>query len=221
MHKGDIMKMQKLYFNAATGLALALGIGVFAGQPAHAAETTYTAKLMPMNAKVTGSEAGGEAQFTVSGDTLTITVDAHGLPPGMAHMQHLHGFISGKNAMCPGAGADVNHDGVVDLNETEAAAGTTLIPLNGDPAALKLAGAGYPTASKDGEYSYRHRVSLKALNAAMAKTYKGASADLAQRVIFLHGVPPHTSLPKTAASLPGVPAQMTLPIACGKLVEAK
>lgn len=213
------MKMQKLYFSAAAGLALTLGMSVFAGQPAHAAETT--AKLMPMNAEVTGSKAGGEARFTVSGDTLTITVDAHGLPPGMVHMQHLHGFIGGKNAMCPGAGADVNHDGVVDLNETEAAAGTTLIPLNSDPAALKLAGAGYPTASKDGAYSCRHSVSLKALDAAMAKTYKGASADLAQRVIFLHGVPPHTALPKTTASLPGVPAQMTLPIACGKLVEAK
>ncbi len=215
------MKMQRLYFSAAAGLALMLGAGIVAGQPAHAAETIYTTKLMPMNAKVTGSEAGGEARFTISGDTLTITVDAHGLPPGMAHMQHLHGFVSGNNAMCPGAGADVNHDGVVDLNETEAAAGTTLIPLNGDPAALKLAGAGYPAASKDGKYSYRHSVSLKALDAAMAKAYKGASADLAQRVIFLHGVPTHTALPKTAASLPGVPAQMTLPIACGKLVKAK
>jgi hypothetical protein len=215
------MKMQRFYLGAATGLALTLGLTVMAGQPAYAAETTYTAKLVPMNAKITGSEAGGEARFTISGDTLTITVDAHGLPPGMSHMQHLHGFIDGKNATCPGTAADVNHDGVVDLNETEAAAGTTLIPLNADPVALKLAGAGYPTASKDGTYSYRQSVSLKALDAAMAKTYKGASADLAKRVIFLHGVPEHTALPKTAASLPGVPAQMTLPIACGKLVPAK
>lgn len=214
------MKPQRLYLGAAVGLALTLG--VMAGPPpVHAAQITYVAKLAPMNSSVTGSEAGGTARFTVSGNTLTITVDAHGLPPGMSHMQHLQGFIDGRNATCPGADADVNHDGVIDLHETEAAAGVTLIPLNGDPAALKIAGPGYPVASKDGVYGYGQTVSMKALDAAMAKAYKGASADLAQRVIFLHGVPANTKLPKTAASLPGVPAQVTLPIACGKLVLAK
>jgi len=213
------VKRRQLTFLTASGLALAFGIAT-AGNAASAAET-YAAKLVPLNAKAAGGEVRGEARFSVSGDTLTIEVSAQGLPPGMAHMQHLHGFIDGKDAACPGASADANHDGVVDLRETEQAAGVTLIPLNGDPAALKIASDTYPVASKDGKIQYRESVSLKALDAAMAKANHDASPDLGERVIFLHGVPDRTALPKTAASLPGVPAQMTLPIACGKLVAVR
>jgi len=213
------MKRSKRHFPTASGLVLAFGVAA-AVHAAPAAET-YVAKLVPLNAKAAGGEARGEARFAVSGDTLTIEVNAQGLPPGMAHMQHLHGFVDGRNATCPGANADVNHDGVVDLRETEAAAGVTLVPLNGDPATLKIASDTYPVASKDGKIRYTQRVSLKALDAAMAKADHDASVDLGERVLFLHGVPDRTALPRTAASLPGVPAQMTLPIACGKLVVAK
>lgn len=90
-------------------------------QPAHA-EQTYTAQLSPLNSKVTGRHAEGDLRLTVSGDSVTIELNARELPPGMMHMAHLHGYVSGKNSTCPGAGADTNHDGIIDLAETGPAA---------------------------------------------------------------------------------------------------
>jgi len=37
----------------------------------------------------------------------------------------------------------------------------------------------------------------------------------------LHGVALDTPLPSTVASLPGLPAQLTLPIACGEITRVK
>ena len=68
---------------------------------AAAAETRYVASLQPLNQKVTGSEASGEVSFAISGDWLTITTDARGLPPGTTHWQHFHGFPDGRKAACP------------------------------------------------------------------------------------------------------------------------
>ena len=191
--------------------------GLFA-QPAHA-DQTYIATLSPLNSKVAGHHAEGDLRLTVSGDTVMIDLDAQGLPPGMMHMAHLHGYVSGKNSTCPTASADTNHDGIIDLAETEPAAGITMIPLNAAPADLSIASDSYPTASKDGRASYRQQVSLRALTQKMAGSFDGAAPDFAKRVIFVHGVDAASPLPKTVASLPGVPAQATLPIACGKLTE--
>ena len=201
---------------AAAPLIVGLA-GLFA-QPAHA-DQTYIATLSPLNSKVAGHHAEGDLRLTVSGDTVMIDLDAQGLPPGMMHMAHLHGYVTGKNSTCPTAGADTNHDGIIDLAETESAAGVTMIPLNAVPADLSIASDSYPTASKDGRASYRQQVSLRALTLKMAGSFDGAAPDLAKRVIFVHGVDAASPLPKTVASLPGVPAQATLPIACGKLTE--
>jgi hypothetical protein len=66
---------------------------------------TYKAELSPLNSKTTGSDARGEATFTISGDQLTIHVSAKGVSPNMEHLQHLHGFatraIGSPNARRP------------------------------------------------------------------------------------------------------------------------
>lgn len=199
------------------GLAMA-GVGLVAQATHHAPSSSakhYIATLVPLNTQVTGSKARGELRLTVSGDTLTISLSAQGLPADMVHMAHLHGFADGSPAACPAASADTNHDGVVDLVETEAAGGVTLVPFNHDPAALDVPGPGYPAASRSGRLSYHHTTSLAQLNQALAAADQGASLDLDKRVVFIHGVPAGTHLPATAQSLPGVPAQATLPIACG------
>lgn len=214
------MKHGRFYLVTALAMFLTTGLSSIPVQAAQASKT-YVARLVPLNAKVTGRRVSGELRLRVSDNTLTITLHAQGLSPGMMHMVHLHGFVSGKAASCPGRDADTNHDGIIDLNETEPMAGVTLVPLNKDPAALKIGNMTYPVASKDGRISYRQTVSLARLNEAMAATFHGASLDLDTRVVFIHGVPDTTSLPKTVASLPGVPAQVTLPIACGKIVPAR
>ncbi|MGP1666407.1 MAG: hypothetical protein ACTS5I_10975, partial [Rhodanobacter sp.] len=87
----------------------------------------YVAHLHPMNTQVTGSKAGGEARFVVNGDTLAISIDAHGLASNMMHLQHFHGFADNRQASCPTAAADRNGDGIIDLIETEPMAGTTMV----------------------------------------------------------------------------------------------
>jgi hypothetical protein len=66
-------------------------------------------------------------------------------------------------------------------------------------------------------YSYEKTVSLKTLKAAFAAKFPGQQLDFDQRVVFLHGVPASTKLPTTVASLDDIPAQATLPIACGEI----
>lgn len=207
-----VMRMIVLGVLAIAGTAL-----VSAAPAAAETPTVYVAKLLPMNSKVTGRDATGEARFTISGDSLTIRITAQGVPPGMVHWQHFHGFKDNRDATCPTAAADVNHDGIIDLIETEPTAGTTMVPFDDNPAGMDVAHGTYPEASPDGTYNYRKVVSLRALTAAFAKAFGSPQLDLARRVIFIHGVPPTTTLPASVASLGTIPAQVTLPIACGKI----
>jgi hypothetical protein len=77
----------------------------------------------------------------------------------------------------------------------------------------------YPKASANGTYEYRRTVSLKALKAAFAKAFDGAKLDLDRRVVVIHGTP--KTLPASVASLGPIPAQVTLPIACGTIERSK
>lgn len=205
-----------------TKLAAFAGVACMVALHAHAQGTmTYVATLHPMNSNVSGMQATGEAQFTITGDTLTISVDMKGVSPDIEHWQHFHGFKDNHPANCPTSAADKNHDGVIDLIETEPTSGTTMVPFNADPAAMNIPANTYPKASADGSYHYQQKVSLKALEAGFAKAFDDRNLDLDRRVVFIHGVPASTKLPATVKSLGPIPAQVTLPIACGKIEPAK
>jgi len=184
---------------------------------AQAEDAVYVAKLMPLNAAVTGSDATGTATFTIKGDQLTIVVDAEGTPGGIMHLQHFHGFPDGKAATCPGADADTNKDGIIDLIETEKMAGTTMVPFHDDPISLEIPRDTYPNASPRGSFHYEKTVSLPDLEAAFGKAFGGQKLDLDKRVVFIHGVFKDAKLPGTVASLGDIPASITLPIACGEI----
>ncbi len=184
------------------------------------AKTVYVAELHPMNTGVTGQRATGEARFTVQNDTLTIDITMKGVPPGVEHWQHFHGFKNDSTAGCPTAKADVNHDGIIDLIETEATSGTTMVPFNGDPAAMQVASNTYPIASDSGTYVYKKKVLLDTLKSAFNKAFGTSNLDLDHRVVFIHGVSADSALPPSVASLGTIPAHVTLPIACGKIEQA-
>jgi hypothetical protein len=174
-----------------------------------------------MNAKVTGVESTGEARFSIAGDTLTITINAQKLPPDMMHLQHFHGFKDNRDATCPTEVADVNLDGIIDLIETEPTSGTTMVPFHDDPVSMEIVRDTYPKAAADGTFQYQKNVSLKDLKAAFAKTFGDKELDLDRRVVFIHGILASTKLPVSAASLGTIPAQVTLPIACGEIKRAQ
>jgi hypothetical protein len=203
---------------AAAILSLACVPVTLTGAPAADSQPiVYVAELHPVNSKVTGLESAGEARFSIDGDTLTITISAQKLPPDIVHWQHFHGFKDNRAAACPTAAADVNHDGIIDLIETEPASGTTMVPFDADPVAMDIAGGTYPKAGADGTFQYKQTVSLKALDAAFAKAFADKELDLDRRVVFVHGILESTKLPDSVASLGPIPARVTLPIACGEI----
>lgn len=205
----------------ALGSAIALA-GLAGTSVAQETDATWRAELTPLNTETTGGEAGGTATLTVSGDTLTIQIEAIGTAPDIMHLQHFHGFAEGdETSACPGADADTNGDGIIDLIETEAVAGVTMVPFHDNPASLEIIADNYPTADADGAYSYEQSVALPALEEAFAEKLSGQQLDFDRRVIFLHGVPEETELPDTVQSLGDVPAHVTLPIACGKIDAAE
>ena len=202
------------------GLLAATALVCAGAPPAQAADAVYTATLQPMNAALAGGSTTGTARITVHGDRLTIHIDVKGAPPNIEHWQHFHGFKDAQAASCATQAADVNHDGAVDLIETGPASGTTMVPFNAAPAAMDIPANSYPKADAKGHYVYSKTVSLKAMQAAFAKAFPGQDLDLDRRVILIHGVPAATRLPATVASLGPIPAAVTLPIACGKLLRA-
>jgi hypothetical protein len=185
------------------------------------ADQVYIAELAPMNINATEELVTGTALFIVEGDTLTMTVEASGLAPDMMHLQHLHGYTEedGSFATCPFSGADVNDDNFIDLLETRPFTGITLIPLHEEPASLAIQSQTYPTANSDGEIAYAQTVSIEELEQALQEEHNIDSLDLAQRTVFLHGISQDTDLPDSVESLPDVPAQVTLPVACGEVYE--
>jgi hypothetical protein len=183
--------------------------------PEQHSKAAYVAQLHPMNVKATGHRTTGEAGFTVNGDSLTISVKVKDAAPGLIHWQHFHGFEDNRDARCAAQSADKNRDGIVDLIETEPASGTTMVPFIDDPVSMNVAEGTYPKASAAGTYEYRRTVSLKALSAAFGKAFDGSKLDLNRRVVLIHGTA--NTLPASVASLGPIPAQVTLPIACGTI----
>jgi hypothetical protein len=205
----------------ATGAAAALPAPAGAQETAtnSKANAKYVARLSALNTTVTGRAATGMATFAITGDSLTIVVEASGLPKDIGHWQHLHGFTDARQASCPTLAADANGDGIVDLIETEPMAGTTMVPLNDDPVAMDIPHDTYPKASATGTLHYRKTVPLSALQVAFGKAFDGQKLDLDRRVVFVHGIPAAGKLQASVASLGPIPAQVTLPIACGRITR--
>ncbi len=195
---------------------------VQAREPAATDDTAtmvYRAELTSINEDVSGLSVSGTATITLRGDSMFIEVVASGLEPGMMHMQHYHGFTDGQEAECATMDEDVNGDEIVDLIETRAVSGVTLVPFNENPAELELTDQSYPTASEQGTITYSDTVVVSELLSSLSEKYGIDSLQLENRVVYLHGVSEDISLPETVESLPDVAPHMTLPIACGRLEE--
>lgn len=200
-------------------LILALSVVSFANaQNQYKAESgmdAYIAEIKELNPQLTEGEVSGEAIFIVADGNLNITLVVKGVAPNLMHLQHIHGFISGGAGTFPPAAADTNNDGIIDLIETHKYTGKTLIPFNGAPIDLEIKSDSYPVANKNGLLTYEMTVPLDKLKAAIKEQYGIDKLALEERVIFIHGVPEGNALPDSVQSLPGVPAHITVPIACG------
>lgn len=188
----------------------------------------YVAELHPLNPRIQRTldpdprtphgVAEGKAYFRVEGGVLHAIVNVRGAEPADAafpeglHPQHIH-----EASRCPTQSADVNGDGIVDVIEGLPFYGPIMIPLDADLADTSSQVPTFPLASgARGAYRYTADAPVAALEAAL-----GHALDLASRHVVVHGVDLATPLPATVQTLPGVPAQLTLPIACGELHEVR
>jgi hypothetical protein len=188
----------------------------------------YVAELHPLNAGIQKTldpdsrtphgVAEGKAYFRVVNGMLGAVVDVKGAEPADAafpeglHPQHIH-----EASRCPTMSADVNGDGIVDVIEGLPFYGPIMIPLDGDLADTSSQIPTFPVAmGARGAYHYTATASVASLVQALHHPL-----DLPSRHVVIHGMDLKTPLPSTVASLPGVPAQLTIPIACGELREAR
>lgn len=213
------MRMHRYVLTALATMTMLVGLTAGSLAQEGVVQETYRATLQSLNQNVAGSDTTAQVLITVAGDTVTFQVQANNVPPGIQHWQHIHGFTSGdKASSCPTGDADTNDDGVIDLVETEAAAGTTMIPLNDNPAAFDVPAETYPEADDNGTYTYEATVSLEDLESGFEEHFPDADGlNFEDRVVFIHGVPEDADLPDSAQSLGDIPATTTLPIACGKI----
>ena len=93
----------------------------------------YIAKIKPINADKIETQAHGIATFSENGNSLHIHVEMFDTPANIEHWEHFHGFPDGKQAHVPTLMQDVNHDGFIDLPETKAVSGTTMVPFDDAP----------------------------------------------------------------------------------------
>jgi hypothetical protein len=190
-----------------------------------ARDAVYAAQLRAANPSITGT-INGTARFMIQGDEMTVEVNATGLPPGV-HMQHVH-----ADQPCPPPSADTNGDGVIDVIEGTPFIGCILLPLNVGLNPLNMSPDSFPVADSNGTLTFTESGSVSTIidelsgpavidpDTGMTKLGE-AAFDLASFSVEIHGVAPDTSLPPTAQTLPGMPPQMTLPIACGEIVRVE
>lgn len=178
----------------------------------------YIADLLPLNASQIGHAAHGKAEFEVTEDELLIHIEMHDTPANTQHWEHFHGFQDGRAAQPATSAQDVNHDGFVDLPETGAVSGTTMVPFDAAPHCMNIPNDTYPVADAQGNFSYNKKVPLEKLKASFKKAFGTDELQLDKRVVYVHGVADDLKLPETVAGVVGHYDQhVTLPIATGKI----
>ncbi len=182
------------------------------------AEQMYRAELSGLNSEYADGEISGTATVEIRNDSATITLDAQGLAPGMMHIAHYHGFADGQAAQCPSPEQDQNDDGIVDMNEASQAIGDPLIPFTENPTELNIQSQNYPVADSSGRLFYTQTVALEDLRNTLQQEHGISDLDFSNFVVNIHGIQ-DTTLPQSVQGMPGMPAHMTVPVACGKFEQ--
>lgn len=150
----------------------------------------YSVRLTPIN----GSEVRATAVLSLSGERLTVDIQATGMEPERIHPQDLFGAVEADRApRCPTANADLDADGVVGGEEAEDAYGASVRHL--EP---------YPTVGADGELDYEVTSRIDPANVR----------PLGSRLLVLHGL----DVGPTESGIADA-YDPDVPVACGVLVR--
>lgn len=171
------------------------------------AEGSYRAILRPYNNSLSGFLPTGKAEIKIENDMVSVKTylddDAR-----VSHMQSIH-----TGTRCPNISDDKNADGIVDIIESYAVAGSVLIPLDANINSEEEGADIYPTG---GGFTYEEKASLSKLESDV-KAHRKQFLNLNGRVVLIHGVAAETNMPETVATKDGMSRQLSVPIACGIL----
>ncbi|HKJ12776.1 MAG TPA: hypothetical protein VJ976_10375 [Ornithinimicrobium sp.] len=195
--------------------ALALPLAFPAAALAQSDSTTYVADLGELN----GSGASGTATVTLSGDQLTVEIEADGLVAGQPHAQHFH-YPEGGSATCPDSSADENGNGLISTPEGVPFYGGIVASLTTEGDAgpdSGLAVERFPTAPGGSESYSRTFTVPEGFDAA---------EDLGDTAVVVHGIDANGNgeydfdAAGESELDPNLPAEATHPALCGALSPA-
>ncbi|MBA2279145.1 hypothetical protein H0V99_01755 [Candidatus Saccharibacteria bacterium] len=226
--------MKKTILSAFTGLSLlatsglavaAIPTRVGASPTERGNFTNYRATLSELN----DSNVTGTAQLTFDGKKLSVSIHAEGLEPGMPHPAHIHGKLTGADAMCPANSADTNNDGFVSVFEGAPAYGPIKLNLTSPQTAFgtppntvlfaPFAGSpsvsNFPSVGSDGDFDLSQTYTFDMSKSADREAYRQLKA-LDKQHIVLHGdfAPESVDTPSGSSAIVYDPL---LPVACGEI----
>ncbi|ANK61904.1 hypothetical protein BSQ39_02020 [Loigolactobacillus backii] len=181
-------------------------------------KVVYEAELTALNSDKLGIKPKGHATLTIMNNQLIIEVNMTDVPANTEHWMHFHGFADGSDAQIATIKQDKNHDGFIDLPETEEVSGTTMVPFNNRPQDINIPTDTYPVAGSAGNFNYKVAVPLIEMQQKFSEVFHDQQLALDKRVIYVHGVPDSMALPASVKGAVGTyDAHTTLPIAVGKI----
>lgn len=225
------MRKSAVLAGAATAALVLLGAGGASASTDYQADggghhhrdpgRTFAAQLKPLNAGAhtvaqktyTIPSTQGTAVVKVKGDDVSVTIKVRGVTAKTLHPQHIH-----AGEQCPSAVDDRNRDGFVDVIEGLPKYGPILVSLDSELNSFAPS-LDFPVANAEGRYEYHEHASKSHLQEELQEALK-----LGTRHVVIHGIDPDprvNPLPASVASLPGLPAWATLPVACGELDRVK
>lgn len=182
----------------------------------------YRAPFTPINTKV-GGGVTGKASIFINNIQFYAKVNLQTSWSGVSFLQMIH-----ASGTCPTSKDDFNRDGYVDAEETMAVVGRVLIPLDYDLGSQLGKMAMMPFTNKKGKYLYSQAASSRVMLADLrerdtnpldflGKLKINENISLSEMVVVIYGSPDHLYLPASVASLENYPANLSLPVACGRL----
>lgn len=186
----------------------------------------YWTTLTPLNSKL--GRSYGTANFSNSDNQFWARVKVFGPDTKSMHAQYIH--VNGK---CPTMRDDVNRDGYLDFMEAYRVVGPILIPLDSNLNSQQKGLNDFPkTMMKNPFYYYSEACNSSRMledlkqrdlyeNDFISKLAPNEGINFTKRVLIIYGTNDGRVLPSTVRSFDGYPAQATIPIACGEIIEGE
>jgi hypothetical protein len=195
-------------------------VPVSAREPSSSHSRSYIAELAPLNAHLSRRAVTGYATFVVniSDGTIRAGLFAEGLSADYPHPQWVQGARHPQRSACPGSDVDDNGDRVIDYVELVRSAGPPLFPLNQEDLSAQAGPQSFPLPSASGIVDYVETAALGGFRNILAEAGQG-EVPLGQTTVVLYGIAPGAKLPGTVSSLSGLSPTVSVPVACGPVVE--